>query len=236
MLNQKKITNILLDNPLLSWVLPLAVFVGFQLSLGMIFLYVPDEKVMGAVQRIFYFHVGSATACYLMLALLFIGSIAFLVSREGIWDALARSSASVGFLLASIVLATGMIWGHSAWNTWWRWEPRLVSSLVLWLMLLAYLVYRKFANDFVNEKSTSAVLGILSAIQVPIVIFSVKMIDQSEQLHPQVTANQGLADPRFVQALMVSILALSLFSVWLCFIRVNQILLAWRIEELEANS
>jgi hypothetical protein len=80
------------------------------------------------------------------------------------------------------------------------------------------------------------VLGILSAIQVPIVIFSVKMIDQSEQLHPQVTANQGLADPRFVQALMVSILALSLFSVWLCFIRVNQILLAWRIEELEANS
>jgi len=102
-------------------------------------------------------------------------------------------------------------------------------------MLLAYLVYRKFAAGFVNEKSTSAVLGILSSLQVPIVIFSVKMIDQAEQLHPQVTASQGLADPRFIQTLMVSMLALSLLSLWMCLIRLNQNLLGWRIDELESQ-
>jgi len=235
MFTPEKISSFLLDNFLSRRLFPAFVFLVLQLSLAMVFLYVPDEKVMGAVQRIFYYHVGSATGCYLMLGVLFVGSVAYLVSRETVWDALAEASAKVGFILATIVLATGMIWGHSAWNTWWRWEPRLVSSLVLWLMLMAYLVYRKFSPDFVNEKSTSAVLGILSSLQVPIVILSVKMLDQSEQLHPQVTGTQGLADPRFVQTLMVSMLALCSLSVWMCLIRFNQILLGWRLEDLEAG-
>ena len=201
-----------------------------------VFAVVPNERVMGAVQRIFYFHVGAAMGAYLMIAVLFVASICYLNSRSFKWDALGEAAASVGFVFCSIVLASGMIWGHSAWNTWWRWEPRLVSFLVLWLLLFSYTVLRSFTADSSQRRNFAAVLGILAAVNVPIVIFSIKLLDQAQQLHPEVVAQQGLRDESFVVALVICIAAMLAASLWLLKLKFVNSLLIRRAELISRDA
>lgn len=202
----------IIKNGLYKSFLPLLSFVVVELAMFFVFLVVPDEKIMGAVQRIFYFHVASAFVSYLLIAVLLISSILYLVTKKMQWDFLAESANFVAFFFCSIVLVTGMIWGHSAWNTWWRWEPRLVSSLVLWLILFVYMLLRKFTTDSVSQRSFSAVLAIISSLFVPIVIFSIKIMNQNEQLHPQVVGRGGLGHPSFKYALLLASISLIIFS------------------------
>ncbi len=203
------------------------------LSIFFVFVIAPNEQVMGAVQRIFYFHVGAAMSSYLMIGLLFLSSLFYLVSGKKEWGLLGRGSAKIGFVLCSIVLASGMIWGHSAWNTWWRWEPRLVSFLILWLLLLSSFLLHAFAKHHEREAQYSAVLGILIAINVPIVVFSIKFLDHTQQLHPEVVANQGLVDIRFVYGLLLSTVSLMIFSLWLLTIELTGLLLEKKIENIQ---
>src|SRR5262245_20387252 len=83
-----------------------------------IFLVVPNERIMGPVQRIFYFHVGSAIACYCAFGVVLIASMAFLGTRKAVYDIVQQAAGEVAFVFCTIVLLSGMIWGHSAWNTW----------------------------------------------------------------------------------------------------------------------
>lgn len=199
----------------------------------MVFCVAPAEQVMGAVQKIFYFHVGAALASYLMIGFLLVGSVVYLVRREREWDLMAEAAAGVGFLLCSMVLVSGMIWGHSAWNTWWRWEPRLVSFLVLWLILFSYLLLRSYTAGDYRQAGFAAVLGIISAVNVPIVMFSIKFVSHAEQLHPEVVAQQGLRDSRYVYALIVAICAVCVFALWLWVVKLTQLLLRETLTELE---
>jgi heme exporter protein C len=234
--NIEKIINLELlnRNPFLSKLLPILAVSAVLISNYLAFVATPPERVMGAVQKIFYFHVGSAMAAYLMLAILFVASLFFLATRKNEWDILGNASASVAFIFCSIVLVTGMIWGHSAWNTWWRWEPRLVSFLILWLIVLSLLLLRGLAEDSSRKRNYLAVLGIISAINVPIVMFSIKMLDHIQQLHPEVVASNGLADSSYVVALVVSILSLALFSLWLLLLKTRNVLLQEESEQLRA--
>lgn len=206
-------------------VIPFLAIVGVLLSNYLVFCVVPNEEVMGAVQRIFYYHVGSAMACYACIAVLFLGSVLYLYTKHPAWDALSEAAGAVGMLFCTVVLASGMIWGHSAWNTWWRWEPRLVSFLVLWLILVAYVLLRGFTEDHPRQRNFSAVLGILSALNVPIVIFSIKLLDDAQQLHPEVVGKQGLKDARFVYTLIAANLTMITVAVWFMIVRLQEVLL-----------
>ena len=197
-----------------------------------VFAWVPNEEVMGAVQRIFYFHVGAAMAAYLMIGVLFVASICYLNSRKLEWDLIAEAAASVGLLFCSVVLATGMIWGHSAWNTWWSWEPRIVSFLILWLILLSYVLLRGFSEDQAGQRNFSAVLGIIAAVNVPIVIYSIKLLDKTQQLHPEVVARQGLRDTAYVCTIILGNISMLLFSFWLLVTKAGNLLLARRLRML----
>ncbi len=173
-----------------------------------VFMLVPNEQVMGAVQRVFYFHVASALACYASIAVVFVASVTFLATRKEGADLLALSAGEVGFVLCTIVLATGMIWGHSAWNTWFRWEePRLVTFVVLWLIFLSFTVLRNF-GDSAKTAVHGSVLGILGAITVPIVYVSIRFLPQSARLHPEVIERGGLKEPTYWQAFGLSVVAL----------------------------
>ena len=99
------------------------VFVVMLVALGAIFLWVPTEKEMGIVQRIFYFHVPAAFSSFLAFFLVFVGSIQYLRTREDKWDRLARCSAELGVIFALIVLITGPLWAKPIWGVYWRWEP-----------------------------------------------------------------------------------------------------------------
>ena len=157
----------------------------------LIFMVVPNEQVMGAVQRIFYFHVASAFACYLSFGLVFIFSILYLAKKKRIFDSFNVAAAEVGFLFCTIVLISGMIWGKAAWGTWFRMEPRLVTFLFLWLIFLAFNILRAFGvSSF--KANHSAILGIVGAVTVPIMVYSIKLLPAYKQLHPQVIEKAGL--------------------------------------------
>ena len=174
----------------------------------LIFMVVPNERIMGAVQRVFYFHVASAFACYAAFGVVFVASLIYLATRSRKADLLCVAAGEVGFVLCTIVLATGMIWGHSAWNTWFRWEePRLVTFLVLWLIFLSFTVLRNF-GDPIKSATHGAILGILGAASVPLVYLSIKLLPQSARLHPEVIEHGGLKAPSYWWAFGISVVGM----------------------------
>ena len=219
---ERTLRNLFSSNALLERALLFFVTGGIFYSLYLVFMVVPSERIMGAVQRIFYFHVGSAMSCYVMVGLLFMTSVLFLVFKSQFWDQLASAAAEVGTAFCAIMLFSGMIWGHSSWNTWWRWEPRLVSSLILLLLLFSYCLLRATLRNEEKLPNFSAIMGILIGIQIPIVIFSVRLLTPQEQLHPEVVANQGLRDARYVMALISSNLSLIGLGLLLFLYRARQ--------------
>ena len=146
-----------------DYLLPFIILLLVPLSLYYVFIIAPDEKIMGPVQRVLYYHVGAAFSSYLMLGVLFVCSIFYFVFNNSLFFIISRAAAGVAFLFSSIVLLSGMIWGYSSWNTWWNWEPRLVSMLILWVFLLSYLYIQNLNNlSFKLRAGISSVLGIIS--------------------------------------------------------------------------
>jgi len=199
-----------------------------------IFMVVPNEQVMGAVQRVFYFHVARALACYAAFGVVFIASLVYLTALHRRADILSAAAGEVGFMLCTIVLVTGMIWGHSAWNTWFRWEPRLVTFLLLCLVFLGLNLLRLF-GDPAKVAQHAAVLGIVSAVTVPLVVYSVKLLPHVAQLHPQVVENRGLREPLFEYTMFVAMISLVLLQALLVWYRARLEILTRRADEMCAE-
>ncbi len=132
--------------------------------------------------RIFYFHLPTAIAAYLCFAIVFISSILYLRSKEQKWDIISLSAAEVGVVFAFLTLATGSIWGKSAWGAYWvSWDVRLNTSLILFLIYLSYLMVRQAVEEPEKRARLSAVFGIIGFISVPISFLSVRFYSR---MHP----------------------------------------------------
>lgn len=207
-----------------------AIFLGLVYCHYLVFFVVPNERFMGPVQRIFYFHVGSAIAAYASCATILFSGIYYLATRKKIADIIGQAAGEVGLLFCSVVMITGMIWGHSAWNTWFRWEPRLVTFLILWLILFSFVLLRAF-GDPEKVPTHSAVLGIIGSFTVPLVVFSIKLLPQAAQLHPQVVGNRGLKDPSFEVAMFSCMAILVLLQFYLVWLRARLGILELHLED-----
>ena len=199
----------------LLWLLWLVTVPLMFAAIWATFLLAPEERQMGAVQRIFYFHVPSAIATYTAVVVLLGASIAYLWTRRSIFDHIARASTEVGMLFCTLVLITGPIWAKPAWGVWWTWEARLTTTLVLWLLLAASLMVRGYARDRDTGARLAAVLGIVAALDLPIIH---KAVEWWHGLHPDVFGpdkSEPLA-PGMREAFLVSTLAiLALFTLLL---------------------
>lgn len=190
------------------------------LCLHAVFRFVPTEGRMGVVQRIFYFHVPSALAGFLGVALCALFSALYLWKRDRRLDLLAHASAELGVLFFTIVLLTGPIWARPVWGVWWTGEVRLTSTLVLWLLYAGYLILRQSAENPEQAARFCAVLGIVGALDVPIIYYSVEWW---RGLHPKVlkvSGGQGL-DPAMEQALALCSVTFLLLFVLLLLLRVR---------------
>lgn len=187
-------------------------FVLMIAALYMVFVYVPTEKNTGIVQRIFYFHVPVAWVSFLAFFVTFIASIFYLWKRNIKWDALACASAEVGIIFTTLVLITGPIWAKPAWGIWWTWDARLTTSLLLWVIYVAYLLVRRLANDPAQGARYSAVIGIAGFIDVPIVFLTVNLWRTQ---HPTTIIFEGGLTPPMVTGLMVCIAAFTVLYVLL---------------------
>lgn len=158
----------------LDAVLGVLLLVGMIFALYMAFLWAPRERTMGDLQRIFYFHVSSGIMGLAAFAVNFFASLMYLVRKDRKWDSLALSGAEVGLVFFTIVLITGPIWAKPAWFVWWVWSPRLTSSLVLWMLYLAYMLVRNYVPDPDRRATLAAVFGIVAFVDAPIVWFSIR--------------------------------------------------------------
>ncbi len=193
-------------------ILTVATAILLFIALYLIFGYAAVEKSMLEVQKIFYLHVSAAMTVYLAFGVNFIFSIKYLIKRKLNDDLLAVSAAEIGLVFCTIVLLSGPIWAKYAWNTWWNWEARLTSTLVLWLMYVGYFILRSaLAED--KQKLYSAVLGIIAFFDVPIVHFATKFWESKH--HPERGAKIDVVPTILHTWLVVLLVFIGLFSLLL---------------------
>ena len=194
------------------------------------------DSLQGPPQRIFYVHVPSAWIAFLAFFLVFIFSIRYLIWRGEDDDVRAYACAEVGVVFATLVLVTGPIWARPVWNVWWTWDARLTTSLILWMIYVAYLMFRAYLADPDQRARFSAVLGIVGFIDVPIVHMSVVWW---RTLHPGpvVMRSGGMQElPGSMHiALWSSLLAFTLVFAYLVRRRAELERLRLRAEDLRAG-
>ena len=203
-------------------------FLGVLLALYMAFVYAPTEATMGHVQRIFYFHLGSAITAFVAFAVVFVASLLYLARRERRWDSLGAASAEIGVIFCSLVLVTGPLWAKPAWGTWWTWDPRLTTTVVLWLIYVAYLMLRGAVEDPGRRALVSAVFGIVGFADVPIVFMSIRWW---RTIHPVIVEGGELnLTPPMVLTVVVAVAA---FILLYCYLLVERLRLQRSEDELE---
>lgn len=140
---------------------------------GAIFVYAPQDFLQGPVQRIFYLHVSAAIAAYGCFAVVLVGGIIYLRNESPVADRFARAGALVGLVFTTVTLVMGMLWAKPIWGTFWTWDARLTSTLVLWIIYAGYLLVRRLAEPGRQAARFAAVVGIFGFVDVPVVHFSV---------------------------------------------------------------
>lgn len=157
--------------------LPIAAVAAVAVALGLIFLYAPTEALQGEVQRIFYVHAPSGLLMYLAFGIAAVAGIGVLVAgsdgRWERWDRIGVSAVEIGVLFTVIVLTTGPIWGRRVWGTWWVWDARLTSTLVLFVIFLGYLLFRGVTPAGERRARLCAVIAVIGAIDIPVIHFAV---------------------------------------------------------------
>lgn len=188
-----------------------------------------SENAMGDMVRIMYVHVPSAVACYTAFMVTAVGSIGYLWKRTEGWDLLAAASAEVGVVFTFLTLVTGSIWGHIAWGTWWEWDARLTSTLVMFLVYIGYLALRSAIVDPIVRAKRSAIVGVVAIVNIPIVHFSVNWWRSIHQ-DPTISRFDPTIDGGKLFALMFGMLLGIAIYVWLMIHRFRMQYVASRIE------
>lgn len=219
----------------------LTVFTGLMLLAAsyMAFIYAPTESTMGAVQRIFYFHVGAAWAGALAFAVTVYAGIRYLISAENKWDTLGSCSVEVGLALITITLTSGPVWAQFAWGVPWTWDPKLTASAVMWLSYAAYLMLRQGIEDPGRRARFGAIYGIIAFASVIMTYFGVRFATAT--IHPVIvgpsastpTTDIGMTPP-MIAAMVFAFITFTFVYATLLWHRVRLQNLADRVNRLKA--
>ena len=208
------------ENYILIWLTAAVIFS----AISAIYLFVPTEKTEGAIQRIMYFHVPSAWISFFAFFVVFLCSILFLWKKDREWDIYAHASAEIGVIFCSLVLITGPIWARPIWGAWWVWDARLTSTLILWLIYVAYLMLRSQTEPGSMRARYAAVIGIVGFLDIPLIHFSVLWWRSFHPL-PKVITSEGIGkglDTSMMMTLLISLAAFTLLYFVLMGQRVRQ--------------
>ncbi|HBL55172.1 MAG TPA: cytochrome C assembly protein [Candidatus Lambdaproteobacteria bacterium] len=172
-----------------------------------VFLKLPIEASQGFPQKIMYLHVPSVITTYLAFFVVFVFSIAYLWKRELMFDQIAKASAEVGLVFCALVLITGAIWGQTTWGTYWVWDARLTTTLLLFLIFMGYFLLRMSVNDRDKEARLASVLGIIGFLDIPIIHKSVEWWRTLHQPSTLFKVDSGEAKPSMPSELLYPLLA-----------------------------
>ncbi|MFW5998550.1 MAG: cytochrome c biogenesis protein [Halanaerobiaceae bacterium] len=201
------------------------------IDIYLIFIYSPLEKSMGIIQKIFYLHLTCAWIGFLAFFVVFVLSIVYLKYRNLWINHLALASAELGTIFITMVLISGSFWARSIWNTWWTWDPRLTTTLILWFIYMAYILIQSGGKKE-KRRRFSAVYGIIAFINVPLVYFSIRWW---RTIHPLVISRSGGINLTLKMAitLIFSLFAFNLLYIYLLNLRYSIIKLNFQIEKIK---
>ncbi len=205
-----------------DWLPPTALLAGLAIACcqWLIWYYAPIEQTLGPVQKIFYTHLPLAWWTMISFFVVFAASIAYLKTRRQRWDHLAGAAAEVGVLFSTLALITGSIWARKSWNTWWTWDPRLTTTLVMWFIYAGYLLVRAMDIDKRRQATVCAVVGIVAFLDVPLVFYSARLW---RSIHPAVFSQGGGLEPAMKTTVIVCVASWTFLWLTLCGLRYRQL-------------
>jgi heme exporter protein C len=189
------------------------------------FFVAPTDFQQGDAYRIIYIHVPAAWMAMLLYALMAIYAGLGLAFNARLWSMMATAIAPTGALFAFIALWTGSLWGRPMWGTWWVWDARLTSTLILFFLYLGFLSLQGIIEDARRADRAGALLALVGAVNVPIIYFSVQWWNT---LHQGATLRLGRNSsiaPQMLAALLIMIAACWMYSILVTLMRVRSIIL-----------
>jgi len=189
-----------------SWAMPLAAAIAavlFAIGVPLGLLYAPADYQQGETVRIMYVHVPAAWWALGLFTAMGVASLTSLVWRHALADVAARSIAPVGAAFAGLCLVTGSLWGEPTWGTWWVWDARLTSMLVLFLTYLGYIALWASIDDETRAARLAAILCLAGLINIPIVHFSVEWWSTLHQPASLLRNGGSAIDPAMLKPLLI---------------------------------
>jgi heme exporter protein C len=200
----------------------------------------PTELVMGQVQRIFYFHIGTAWTALLGFLFGSVLSVVYLITKDIKWDRYQVAAIEVSLVFFLITIALGSIWARPAWNTWWTWDPRLTTAAITELVYIAYFMLRQGLDDPDRRARFGAVYALIGGISAPITFYAIRLF---RTIHPVVIAGgnpeaQGsfAMTPDMLTAMFVALIAFTVIFIDLYWNRIRLGNLEAKVEELKLKA
>lgn len=198
----------------LPWLVA-ATLIAFAPGLYLSFFVAPDDYQQGATVKIMFIHVPNAWLCMFVWGVMSVASFGTLVWRHPLADVAAKAAAPLGAAFTFLALVTGSLWGRPMWGTYWVWDARLTSVLVLFLMYLGIMALWRTVEDPSRAARVVAILTLVGAINIPIIKFSV---DWWNTLHQPASVfraggpsiDSSILVPLFVMAIAFTLLFLTL--------------------------
>src|SRR5512140_1035417 len=157
------------------------IVLGIATYLALVFA--PKELVMGDVQRVFYFLIGTAGTALLGFILAAVFSVVFLIKKDLKWDRYQVAAVEVSLVFFLITIILGSIWARPVWNTWWTWDPRLTTAAVTELVYAAYFMLRQGIDDPDKRARFGAIYALIGGLSAPITFFAIRLF---RTIHPVV--------------------------------------------------
>ncbi len=211
----------------------ISVFAAFLMAI----FYAPLERVMGEVQRVFYFHVATAWVGMLGFIVAAVVSVIYLRTKDLKWDVIGLAAVEISLVFFLIAIILGSIWARPAWGTWWTWEPRLTTAAILEMVYLAYLLLRQGIEDPERRARFGAVYTLLGGLSVPMTFVSIRIF---RTIHPVVIGGGGSEKMSMtgsmVATMLTSIAVFSIVFITLFWHRIRLGLFAEKIEQLKMKA
>lgn len=225
------------SKPKLLTVLDVVSITMLVVATAAVFFYAPLERVMGWVQKVFYFHVSAGWVGMISFLVAAVCGVLYLIKKENRYDHIEVAAVEIGIAFTLINVITGAIWARPIWNAWWTWDPRLTTATIMELVYFAYLMLRSGIEEPERRARFGAVYAIVGFLSVPLTFFSIRLF---RTIHPVVIGSNdpgaaGAFDmtPMMTQTFMFSLLTFTVIFITLLWHRVRLGNLAEKVEQLK---
>ena len=225
------------QKPILLTILDVLSIIGLGAATYFALVFAPTEAVMGNVQRVFYFHVGTAWVGLIGFVLAALAGIVYLITKDAKWDRFEVAAVEVSAMFFFITIVLGSIWARPAWNTWWTWDPRLTTAAVTELVYIAYFMLRAGIEDPEKRARFGAVYALLGGLSAPITFMVIRLF---RTIHPVVVGNgnpeaQGGFDMTggMLTAMFVALGVFTVFFINLMWHRIRLGALGEKVEQIK---